>query len=309
MDSELTELISAANEILASPFDYKTINIERFTNCSNIIKKIDGCIEVMKREKKIRYDDFISKRQAIVRKQAEELRDFDLVNNNISELVNYIKNIECLQTKLREMHSKELSVIEAITGKKDCNTHKSWASVLTYDHQARKPIQLLEEPQETQFHKIRISENTTIKARIVETLNDIKERGILYYIRKNKIFGILIMDMVLFGSIGTIYPFTTSQPYKIVTCKHGPNCPRNNDCNFYHEPLECPDSQDVRNFTNQNWIYNPNANNTMYCRIGDRNQIDNDKRQLSTEEKHRYFSQTMHTILCSLVINDEIEYK
>jgi len=141
-----------------------------------------------------------------------------------------------------------------------------------------------------------------IMAKKVKTWEDAElgENGLVYYIQASDQFALKINNHLLHGNIGTIFS-NNSNPTKIKTCKFNKNCIKN-ACTYYHDPKDNPGSTDTRNYMASSWFYSSNSLDKKIRRFGSRYRISEDIRRLSHEEYERFKSQTMHEILCSLIL-------
>ena len=159
--------------------------------------------------------------------------------------------------------------------------------------------------------QVPITSKYTLNAIKVGTWSDLRNKmtpGVLYYVESNNHFAILIAGMFIHGNIGKIYT-KEKDPVKIKNCLYGSKCTKEN-CDYYHNPLRNPSalhSKDCRNFIATSWIYSspeqPYKNKHKSRRFGDLDYIDFDIEEMNSEEGERYLDQTMHDLLCAILLN------
>ena len=161
----------------------------------------------------------------------------------------------------------------------------------------------------SQYTKVHITQNYFLHAVKVDDFSDLRNMvdGVLYFVASSEHFAIRIAGMFLHGNIGKIYT-QVADPMKIKNCRYGGECSKHKvDCNYYHNPVYTPGGKDTRNFIATSWLYaNPvhsYKNKTKARRFGDRDNIDTDMTQLSHEEGERFIDQTMHDLLCALLLH------
>lgn len=114
----------------------------------------------------------------------------------------------------------------------------------------------------------------------------------IYHIQDSNEFGIRINNVLLKGHVANIHNNNnnTSPPTKLIRCRFGKKCSniqKNNDCKFYHDPLDFPDGVDnteYRNFTNGSFMYSSDAysdRNKSMRHLGDRSRLKEDILRLS----------------------------
>lgn len=132
--------------------------------------------------------------------------------------------------------------------------------------------------------------------------------GNLYYVESTNHFAIIIAGMFIHGNIGRIYT-NEKDPVKIKNCLYGSKCTKEN-CDYYHNPLRSQSTlhnKDCRNYIATSWIYSPpeqaHKNKRKSRRFGDLDHIDFDIEEMSAEEGERYMDQTMHDLLCTILLH------
>jgi hypothetical protein len=107
------------------------------------------------------------------------------------------------------------------------------------------------------------------------------------------------------GNIGMIYN-EEKNPEKIKDCKFAATCIKQNNCDYYHDPFLFPGSRDHRNFIAASWLYSCGTNDhsrNKSRRFGARQHLDTDIAYMQGEEQTRFFDQTTHDVLCSLLLH------
>jgi hypothetical protein len=139
----------------------------------------------------------------------------------------------------------------------------------------------------------------TIQAIIVQLFDDVKQDGNMYYIATVDHFAIYICGKLFHGNIGIIYT-DDRVPKKIRDCRFDATCVKKGKCDYYHNPMKYPKSADRRNYIANSFTYskrNPHAR-----RYGSLDSLSEDMVGLSAEEISRFNDQTMHNILCALLL-------
>jgi hypothetical protein len=136
--------------------------------------------------------------------------------------------------------------------------------------------------------------------------------GGLYYIAAWDHFAARCGPMVFHGNIGKIYPVAEHgaprTPALVKECRSRGQCaslrPDGPPCTYYHDPLECPGSRDVRNFIADAFLYLPPTvpGARRGRRIGSRDSLATDLADITASDARRFIAQTAHDILCSLLL-------
>jgi len=140
----------------------------------------------------------------------------------------------------------------------------------------------------------------------------------LYYIPRWDHFAVRVGAVVFHGNVGHIYPASRGQraPERVKECRRRGACPSlqgGAPCSYYHDPVEAyadggaiRQPQDVRNFIADSWVYSPATPRygARYGsrRIGSRDALTSDLQEISAADARRFFAQTAHDILCSIVL-------
>lgn len=152
---------------------------------------------------------------------------------------------------------------------------------------------------------ITITDGYSLDAVVVDDWVDVKSvvPGQLYYITSSKHFAIEIANVLIHGNIGKIYT-NERDPIKIKNCRYGPGCNKPG-CDYYHNP-KYTHGTDCRNFIATSWNYAPVSpsfkTKRKSRRFGSIDNISTDIAELDTEEGERFFDQTMHGVLCMLIL-------
>jgi hypothetical protein len=154
------------------------------------------------------------------------------------------------------------------------------------------------------YNRVPITRGLSIPAVVVPTIAQCEQDGNLYYIQKNELFAFRIAGQLFYGNIGNIYT-DSKEPVKIKECKYSGKCMRMDTCNYYHDPKIFPESKDCRNYIASSFLYaSPDAyrSQTRCRRFGSKENLEMDIVDLSQEERYRFCDQSMHDILCAMLI-------
>lgn len=161
------------------------------------------------------------------------------------------------------------------------------------------------------YAKVPIVDAYHLMAIRVPSFSDVQLNGELYYVENANHFAFKIANVLFHGNIGNIYT-SERDPMRIKNCKFRNSC-SNKECTYYHDPVNSPGSQDIRNFIASSWQYaSPHCNlkmRKMGRRFGSRENVASDLPLLSDEEVVRYQDQTAHDVLCTMLINRYHEAK
>lgn len=156
------------------------------------------------------------------------------------------------------------------------------------------------------YTKIKFTEALSLPAISVPTFEYVKQDGELYYVESADHFAFKICGHMLHGNIGMIYTDEKS-PEKIKDCKFADSCMKRDKCDYYHDPVKFAGSKDHRNFIASAWLYAPPnshyKNRPRSRRFGSREYLDTDIVGLQEEEIIRFHDQTMHDLLCSILLS------
>jgi len=153
--------------------------------------------------------------------------------------------------------------------------------------------------------KIKITEALFLDAIRVPSFASVKQDGELYYIDIIDHFAIILGGQLFHGNIGIIYT-EEKNPEKIKDCKFASNCVKQDKCDYYHDPIKFSGSIDHRNYIASSFLYAAPAYYRTHPRgrrYGSREHLDTDIMNLQEEEISRFNDQTMHDILCALVLS------
>ena len=152
--------------------------------------------------------------------------------------------------------------------------------------------------------EVPVSPNMALRCIEIPDMNAIRKDGILYYIPRIRRFAIRMAGFVIHGNIGTVYVSEPS-PQKIHDCDAYPSC-NMTMCRYYHNPLACPGSTDIRNFAATSWLYHPGAHTSgtkKTRKLASRLSLDEDILTVTSVDLAYYNEQLMHDILCSIIMN------
>ena len=154
------------------------------------------------------------------------------------------------------------------------------------------------------LERVYITNHLYLDAKKVKTFTQVQTMGELYYVENCKHFAIKIFDVLLHGNIGKIYDkFEQNKGNnKIKPCKYGKHCTNVAKCGFYHDPTINFNSTDTRNYIAENFIYTPPFKNKRLRKFGSIDNLDTDIILLSEENIDEMADQTMHELLCTLIL-------
>jgi hypothetical protein len=144
-----------------------------------------------------------------------------------------------------------------------------------------------------------------------EILAGVRTSG-LHFIPQWGHFAMRVGATVLHGGLGTIYTQGRDrQPLRLLECKRGSACPsltgNGRSCGYYHDPEKCAGSRDVRNYTDVSWQYVPMATAAhprgAPRKFGNSRTLRGDLTRMGDGDVRRFYSQTMHDILCALILS------
>jgi hypothetical protein len=134
--------------------------------------------------------------------------------------------------------------------------------------------------------------------------------GELYYIPQWGQFALRIGDCVIHANLGVVYvspppnPAARKKPEYLKECSR-PGCPGSGSgCRYYHDPETHPGSTDVRNFVADSWLYMPCEGKRLPAgrHFGSLTSLKSDLLLMNPPDARRFLHQTMHDLLCSLVL-------
>ena len=192
----------------------------------------------------------------------------------ISQLEEATAEAKKILSEQRRLHGEEIGLINTLCGKP------------TYADIVAKP------PPPTHA----MIGDQPIACVVVQSVGQCVLPGVLYYVAPLDKFAVLIAGKLFTGNVGKIFP-PNSTIDNVKNCSGLP-CTRVN-CTWYH-----PNRRGFRNYTASSWVYSPQATHHATRRFGDRTTLTVDKDILTAEEKEIFHDQTMHDILCSLVLHN-----
>lgn len=158
----------------------------------------------------------------------------------------------------------------------------------------------------TSYSRVKFTEALSLPAIKVPTFDYVKSDGELYYVESADHFAFKLAGKLLHGNIGMIYT-EEKNPEKIKDCKFATSCMKHDRCDYYHDPYKFPGSKDHRNFIASSFLYSPPnsdyKNRPRSRRFGSREHLDKDIVGLGEEEISRFHDQTMHDLLCTMLLN------
>lgn len=144
-----------------------------------------------------------------------------------------------------------------------------------------------------------VSTDVSLPAIHVSDKLSVRSDGNLYYIQPINKFGFRINGHLFCGNIGEVYT-NERNPVKIKQCSHGNKCNNMSTCSYYHR-----DTKDTRNFISGSFIYqknNPRISSQTGRKIGNKSTLVSDITSVANTDLELYRDQSVHDILCNLVI-------
>ncbi len=235
--------------------------------------------------------------------------DIQIINlKKIEERTNIISSMKYLHSELQ----KTITIVTKNGIAAEEYTKNEIHSIQDNILKIQKPTPKIESSSEK---SICIIGNISIQATILpvcktneEIINSI-HCGVLYYIPQWNHFATKIGKCLFHANLGKIYfGQIVEVPKRVKECQKN-RCRGESECKYYHDPMSYPNSTDVRNFTADSWIYNPNnvigRNNLRH--IGSIDFLENDLKALSIEDANKFLNQTSHDILCSIIIQQYLK--
>jgi len=229
------------------------------------------------------------------------ITEADKYAKNINELINMKHEIEALYNEVNTNIGKYSQIYNDILA--DLNKYKRVDSKIKDTTLKLENINIYQAYDDVSDN----TKNLSILARRVRNWKDAEmgDNGILYYVEPSDQFVLKINGQLFYGNIGTIFS-NNSSPTKIKTCKYNKSCTKNY-CTYYHDPRYNSQSKDIRNYMASSWIYNSNTPDKKIRRFGSRYKMRDDITQLNDEEYERFRAQTMHEILCSIILGQNYQ--
>lgn len=266
------------------------------------------------------------------------------LTNALGALPDLISRLETALSTAKSIHAKEFSAVDALVNKrKKDDDSEAWTTVVRRKQESRNPsrnnynnyvnslgnlnsvssahnitnlgnlnapiITTLNNPPAVltnKYSKVKFTEALSISAIRVPTFDYVKQDGDLYYVEAADHFAFKLSGQLFHGNIGSIYT-EEKNPEKIKDCKFATSCMKQDNCDYYHDPIKFPGSKDRRNFIASSWLYAPPnsqyKNRPRSRRFGSREHLDTDIVGLQPEEVSRFNDQTIHDLLCSLLLN------
>jgi hypothetical protein len=161
---------------------------------------------------------------------------------------------------------------------------------------APPPVIIPHAPSVPECASIAITDRIKLQCVVVNSLSDVRANGMLYYVPPQNRFALHLAGIVMYGNIGNVY---VSEPYpqKIHDCNMYPRCAQS--CKYYHNPMSCAGSTDVRNFISASWMYSRDSvrDSKKVRKLSSREYLDDDIGRVSDADLAYYNEQTMHDLL------------
>ena len=294
--ADLNELFNS-NQHLIDSTDGDSINVKAFGSRESLIGQLSSFLKAL--------PDMILRVENILNKTNEtHARDLAAMDNLLNK-----------RTKTAPVEEKDTSWTVVTRKKETTKTQKnskSYAAVTTFPKPSFPVVvkthptsAQLTPPVEITYSRIKFTEALSLRAIRVPTFDWVKQDGELYYVESSDHFAFKLCGKILHGNIGVIYT-EEKNPEKIKDCKFASSCMKLDNCDYYHDPVKFPGSKDHRNFIASSWLYAPPnsqyKNRPRSRRFGSRDHLDTDIVGLQEEEISRFQDQTMHDLLCSLLL-------
>ena len=230
----------------------------------------------------------------------KQIKDLTMLHTNISTMLLTLKTkLDFLKNEQDNRIKIINNFIEGLNPKIEDNKNE-WVDICV-----KKNIEKTEVVKLMKNRKIYFSKTLFLNADVIYSFSQVAENGKLFYIEGANHLAFRLAGRLFHGNIGNIY-YKMKDPKKIKECKFRDKCSKKYICPYYHDPLKYPDSNDIRNYISNSWIYNPTLsqykNKFNSRQIGSRDNLDQDIHRINTEEINRFCDQTMNDILCMLLI-------
>jgi hypothetical protein len=247
------------------------------------------------------------------------IKAFEMRDELIKQLEVCAKSIPLLLGKIsaeldraKATHSAEMTTLKEFIAKnkkaREARTGNPTAEYKSYAGAASQPAVQPRAPQpklEAKYTKVKLTEALSLSAVNVPSFDAVKQDGDLYYVEPANHFAIKICGALLHGNIGTIYT-DEKNPTKIKDCKFTRSCVKKDKCDYYHDPMKFDASKDYRNFIASSFLYSPPnlqfKSHFLSRKFGSRDNLDVDMSNLADEDVEKFYDQTMHELLCSLLL-------
>ena len=220
--------------------------------------------------------------------------------------------IDELQDSATKPASASTGWLAAVKSRKNAETKKNndvkqmsvIATVAAAPNRYMPPMSAIVSSAAISLSKIPIIDGFSINAKKIPDFSCVEENGVLYYIENHNHFAFKIGGLLLHGNIGKIFT-NAREPTKIKSCKYKNQCVKPS-CEYYHDPIINAESKDYRNFISTSFVYS--APTSVYrgknksSRFGSRENLGNDISELTDEDVDRFYDQTMHFVLCSIIL-------
>lgn len=238
------------------------------------------------------------------------------VSQLLAKLRDQIDVFRTAQRTIRARQAKLSPAPQSAACRQAADGDDSWCVVRMRRKRSRKPVDetqavpttIAPQPRGNREIDVPVSKNMSLRCIEIADIGAIHGDGILYYIPRIRRFAIRICGFILQGNIGTVY-ISETMPQKIHDCDAQANC-RQPSCNYYHNPLTCPGSSDIRNFAASSWIYRPHSAPAPFekspkksRKLASRPSLDDDIKFISSSDLMYYNEQLMHDLLCGIIMN------
>lgn len=241
-----------------------------------------------------------------------------------SSLDNLLKSVSENLNNLQEMQTRELEEMYAFIGKmrnetKPAEETDTWSKVVRNKSKTpKRPTLILPRTipntetairnhisEGRQYNSVNFTNSLAISVIKVNSFSDVLQDGELYYVEPNKHFAFRLAGKLFHGNIGVIYT-EEKNPVKIKNCRFENKCIKRDKCDYYHDPVKYPQSADCRNYIASSWTYCPpdtHFKNRLFTRrFGSLEHLETDISEIQDDDSNRFYDQTMHDVLCSLLL-------
>jgi len=235
----------------------------------------------------------------------EQIKSVNDVENQLNIL---LSDIEQLKSLLNTAFNKKTDIFKnKLMSLINSNENKqSWSNIATNAH-TRHQIDIIQPSLNSNIER-EIAPGVNIQVKSVKT-PDLIPNTEIYYIESCNQFAFKLNNILFRGNVGKIIG-KNEVLVKVIDCVWGPRCNDMENCTYYHDPLYCPGSKDVRNFSYFSWLYNqenrlnPKAKNSRS--VGHRDYLKTDLRRMDAIEARSLVAQSMHDILLSMCISTKL---
>lgn len=234
------------------------------------------------------------------------INDFTEAKDTLDDFLKTIRELEDRITKAKTVYQacKRINnsynelIFKCVQHKRD-PAYKSWNSIIT----ETAPVicrDIFSHQNISNEEEIKINKKYSIPA-IKITDGDIVKmpyNKLLYKSSTNE-FILKLPTITLYGNIGRIYN-DDQELHNTKICTYQANCINRVQCKFWHNPSLVNGSTDIMNFTTKSWIYDPVRPNRRH--YGSLENLESDIARLTNDDYIYFVRQTMHDLLCCIIL-------